>query len=137
MKLAVTGSRSWWRRGAVWIPLTRLLTRYGEVTVFNGKCPRGADPLATEWVDEYREEGASEEPFEADWERLGGYAGHERNGRMIAAEPQLLLVFANPCQKRTKWCPKGEHPSHGTANCVDQARDAGIPVKFSPYGMSW
>lgn len=137
LRVIVTGSRDWRGTASVWVPLTRLLERHGQVTVLNGKCPRGADELASRWVDEYRNEGASEIPFEADWDRHPGQAGFIRNGKMVAAGAHQVLAWANPCSRRRPWCPPGRHPSHGTADCVAKARAAGIPVYFCPQGMSW
>lgn len=136
-RVLITGSRNWRGRAAVWVPLDRLLKHYGQILVIHGDCPSGADLLAREWAEEYEGEGAFQRRFPADWDGAGRGAGYVRNGEMVRFGADLALVFAKPCRKRTRWCPPGEHPSHGTADCVKQARKSKISVKFCPYGMSW
>lgn len=135
--IAVTGSRDWWDRRSVWTPLDHLRSRYDHLVVFNGKAPKGLDCLVSEWTAMREGQGVFEVPFPADWDQHGWQAGFLRNGDMIKAGPDRLLAWAKPCRKPKRSCPPGPHPSHGTADCVQQARDAAIPVSFCPTGMNW
>ena len=135
-RVIITGSRDWKGIASVWEPLDRLLSSKGRVLVIHGQCPTGADFLAAEWVDEYKNEGASEKAHPADWTQ-GKQAGPDRNAVMVNEGADMVLAFANPCRKRKPWCPSGQHPSHGTADCVKRARAAGIPVYFCPRGQKW
>lgn len=144
MKLAVTGSRDWWGRASVWTPLDRIRVRYDEVIIVNGKAKDGLDALVSEWTEEYANEGVAEIPLPADWNNTQNdphfvrhLAGFVRNQKIIDERPDRLLVWANPCRRRKPSCPPGVHPSHGTADCVQRARDAKIPVSFCPRGMKW
>lgn len=138
LQVLITSSRGWRKRNSIWTPLDNLLAHHGRIVVFNGKCPRGGDRIASEWVEARLSRGASEVPFYADWDKHGNRAGFIRNGDMVRARPDVVLVWANPCIKKDRrWCPPGEHPSHGTADCVEQARAAKIQVRFCPSGMSW
>ncbi|AXH66274.1 hypothetical protein SEA_SATIS_113 [Streptomyces phage Satis] len=136
-RVIVTGSRDWLEAPSVWRPLDALLQHYGRIAVVHGLCPDGADAHAETWLQ--RNAGPRVRPgrFPADWPRYKGRAGFIRNGVMVRSGADLVLAFANPCSRRRPWCPPGKHPSHGTADCVAQAREAGIPIKFSPEGMSW
>jgi hypothetical protein len=135
--IAVTGSRDWWDRRSVWTPLDRLRIRYDHLVVFNGMASQGLDHLVDEWAMGHEGDGVHQVPFPADWSRDGRRAGFLRNGQMIQAHPDRVLAWAKPCRKAKRSCPPGKHPSHGTADCVKQARDAAIPVSFCPTGMKW
>lgn len=100
--------------------LNRLREEHGPLTVIEGgdkSNPRGADRLARDWVVRRRcmatgDLGISEP---ADWPRWGGAAGPIRNQAMLDKHaPQIVLAF-----------PGGA----GTADMVDRAKRAGIPVK--------
>lgn len=140
MLIGITGSRTWSGRASVWTPLNRLRVKHGTLEnplrILNGKAKRGADLLVSEWTEEYKGEGVLEIPCPADWS-LGGQAGFIRNQQMVDRRPGFFLAWVNPCPGTKPWCPKGLHPTHGAADCVDKARDAGIPVHFHPRGMSW
>lgn len=73
----------------------------------------GADTLAKEWAEA---NGVEAVPFPVllnEWRCYGKGAGPIRNARMVAQRPDLVVAF-----------PGGA----GTADCVRQAREAGIPV---------
>lgn len=56
----------------------------------------------------------SEEPYPADWVRLGRAAGPVRNQLMIEqGKPDLVVAFPG---------------NFGTADCVRRAKAAGVPV---------
>jgi hypothetical protein len=136
-ELIGTGSRDWMDRSAVWTPVTRLLKRHGRLLIRNGKNKRGADRHLSDWAARFDDSLVLEVPYLPDWDAYGNYAGNLRNQEMVSAGAQLVMAWANPCRKNGRWCPPGEHPSHGTADCVKRARAAGIHVVFSPEGMSW
>lgn len=136
-ELIITGSRDWTDRRAVHLPLTRLLKRHGRLLIRNGKNRRGADRIVSDWSSRFLDVLVLEKPYLPDWDTHGNYAGNLRNQDMVNAGAQAVMAWANPCRKNGRWCPPGEHPSHGTADCVERARAARIPVYFSPEGMSW
>lgn len=100
-------------------------------------CKRGVDHFMHEWSEMFDDSVVLEIPHPADWDLHRKAAGFVRNQEMVDARMDALMVWANPCSKRTRWCPPGEHPSHGTADCVERARVAKVPIHFSPEGMSW
>jgi hypothetical protein len=78
--------------------------------VIHGAAP-GADVLAGRWAALRR---VPVEAFAADWGRLGPAAGPVRNARMLVeGRPDIVVAF-----------PGGR----GTANMVEQARAASVPV---------
>jgi hypothetical protein len=135
--LGVTGSRGWTRRSSVWVPLTRMLRHHRRLIVRNGKARRGADRHVSDWAERFPDHLVLEDPHPADWGRHGNQAGFLRNQEMVDAGMDALMAWALPCEKKAPWCPPGEHPTHGTFDCVEKARAAGIPIHFSPEGMSW
>lgn len=79
--------------------------------VLNGGA-EGADRWAREWASERYVTCTT---VEADWKTHGRAAGPIRNRAMLGFRPDLVLAF-----------PGGR----GTANMVDEARKAGVPVKI-------
>lgn len=136
-RLGVSGSRSWTRRSAVWVPLGRMLQHHRRLVIRNGKCRRGADKLVSEWTERFPDHLVLEDPHPANWHAFGNQAGFLRNKRMVNTGLDALMVWANPCRDNSFWCPPGEHPTHGTADCVKAARAAKVTIHFSPEGMSW
>jgi hypothetical protein len=136
-RVIVTGSRDWRRPSSVRNALNALLGYHGSILLTHGLCPTGADDDAETWFQENVAPNVRRKVFPANWKLHGSRAGFIRNEVMILSGADLVLAFANPCPARKPWCPPGLHPSHGTADCVKQARQAGIQVKFSPEGMSW
>jgi hypothetical protein len=137
LTIIVTGSRDWWHQPSVHQPLNGFLQKYDRLLIRNGLAKRGLDDLVHRWTEDHLDQGAVEDPYKADWDRFGNRAGHIRNQRMVDEGADMVLAWANPCRRNGPWCPPGRHPSHGTADCVRRARDAGIPVHFCPRGMSW
>jgi len=83
----------------------------GAPNVIIEGCARGADSLAedfgTRWL-------IPVEHFPADWDRHGKAAGPIRNRQMLdEGKPDLVIAF-----------PGGR----GTANMIEQAERAGVPV---------
>jgi hypothetical protein len=79
--------------------------------LIHGAAP-GADTLAGEWAEA---KGIPVSPFPANWKVLGRAAGPIRNKQMLDdGRPNLVIAM-----------PGGR----GTANMVNQAKAAGLPVK--------
>lgn len=135
-RLGITGSRDWTSRSSVWVPMNRMLRHHRRLVVRNGKAKKGADRLVSDWTVRFPDHLVLEDPHPADWS-LGNHAGFLRNQEMVDAGMDALMVWANPCRKNGPWCPPGVHPSHGTADCVEKARAAGVTILFSSEGMSW
>jgi len=115
MRVIVTGGRDYKDRTRVCAELNASSVTHLMV----GDCPTGADHFAREWWESGEAERmahrrVTRQVFEAFWTAQGRAAGPIRNGRMVAAGADLVLAF-----------PGGR----GTADCVRQARAAGIPVK--------
>lgn len=132
MRVIVTGSRHWEDRQAVYDALNAVYRTYGPFVLVHGACSTGADAIAHEWYTlASRLVPVTEDPFKvtkAAWEARGPKAGPERNDRMVKAGGRLLVAFLEPCSKANCDKPK-PHDSHGTAGCVELAREAGIEIK--------
>ena len=120
MRVLVTASRKMADRDVVWDALDHLYTQWlkrrrpGErFVVMHGGAP-GGDSIADAWTRQGHPHVVPDK-VEADWELLGLFAGPERNGRMVAKGPDVVLAF-----------PRGI--AKGTRDCMKQARAAGIPV---------
>lgn len=138
MRVIVTGSRAWKDKNRIWRSLD-LMAANGPLTVVHGDCPDGADAMAAEWCRYalaiscgvgIRSYLVTEEPYPAKWKTYGKAAGHIRNGEMVALGADVVLAFCAWCDNIM--CPRhdieGDHMTHGTENCVRQARAAGIEV---------
>lgn len=122
MRVIVTGARKLKDKKLVFKELDLLyrLWFYGKepgerFIVVHGNNPNGADAFADEWARSGKLY-VEVEPVDAHWELLGGHAGAERNGRMVARGADVCLAF-----------PRGK--STGTRDCMQQAHDAGIVVR--------
>lgn len=101
--------------------------RLGPIEVLYHGAADGADSWAALWAET---RGVQAIPFPADWQRLGRGAGPIRNGWMLRGEhpihgqlPPADLVVAH-------------EGGDGTADMVQQARDAGVPV-LDLRGQRW
>lgn len=96
--------------------------------VAHGACPEGADKFAHAWCVFHPT--AREVTFPADWKTHRRAAGFVRNREMVLSGADLVVAFCDWCDKIE--CPRhdteGDHMSHGTENCVKEARGAGIEV---------
>lgn len=118
LPILVTGSRKWPLPEVVedalletWHDATQT---YGTgIHVIHGACPTGADAHAAAWT---RANNIRACPFEADWLSEGRAAGPLRNQRMVDQRPVLCLAFFTDT-------------SVGTADCVNRALEACIPVR--------
>ena len=111
MKVLVCGDRNFNDEAMLWT----ILDRHGDITeIIEGEA-RGADTLARI----YGEENDIEvKKFPADWETYGKAAGPIRNKQMLdEGKPDLVIAFL-------------AENSKGTANMIEQATKAGIPVEI-------
>lgn len=129
-RVLVTGSRDWLDHNTVGAALACILAQQIDagrsMTVVHGDCPTGADRLASIWVGHMQiwlgRGPIAEEPYPADWNRYGNYAGPKRNEEMVKLGAAVCLAFPMPRSK-------------GTRNCIRLAEAAGIPVReFKPGG---
>lgn len=121
MRVLITGSRNWGDWNTIAEELSNLPA--GSNTLISGACPTGADRMA-EQVAEIL--GWQIERHPADWKTHGKRAGFLRNAEMVASGADLCLAFIQPCNKIS--CPDGPapHDSHGAAQTVKLATEAGI-----------
>ena len=93
--------------------------------VVSGGCPTGLDRMAENVARQWR---WPVEVHPADWGQ-GKAAGFRRNAMMVSLGADLCLAFAMPCTVTS--CRKpGQHGTHGTRDCADRAKAAGIPVRW-------
>ncbi len=118
IRILVTGSRGWTHTASIYAVLDELYTPDG-VTVVDGKCPTGADNIASNWVRIRAAQGwnVTEEGHPAEWGRYGRRrAGFIRNDVMVARGADYCPAF---------WCP----PSPGTEHCFTAADRMGIRTR--------
>lgn len=120
-RILVTGWRNWPREASYVIHQTlfdavRADPFFGRhVIVVDGECPYGgADLFAHEWAMAHPTRCTSER-HPARWSTLGKAAGMARNQLMVDLGADICLGFPGP-------------NSRGTAHCMQQARQAEIPV---------
>lgn len=118
MKLLVCGGRDFADREFVFSCLDRVDRKRRVMLLVHGGAT-GADALADEWA---AARGVARLPFPVpreEWRALGPKAGPMRNARMLAiAAPDGVVAF-----------PGGA----GTADMVERAHRAGVPVWVPPY----
>lgn len=108
MRILVTGGRDFNGREALFAVLDRLHGESPITMVIHGGA-RGADAIAGEWA---RTNAVSENVFKPDWSK-GKFAGLQRNGDMLAEQPDLVVA-----------APGGK----GTADMVAKARKKGFKI---------
>lgn len=111
MRVLVCGGRDYrdWRALSMTLDAFHTIL---PITVLIHGGARGADSLAGEWA---LRRGVDVVVYRADWAGLGRSAGMVRNRRMLVdGKPDRVVAF-----------PGGR----GTANMVQLARDAGVPVQ--------
>ena len=110
--ILVTGGRTYADADQVAEVLSTIMARAGTMRILTGGAT-GADRLAAEWARS-KMVAVVEFPVSlGEWRAHGLAAGPIRNARMVAMRPDVVVAF-----------PGGA----GTADCVRQARAAGIPV---------
>ena len=109
MKVLVTGGRDFndWR--CVRDTLDEIVDNEPIDLIVHGGAT-GADSLAARWAMNTH---TPQQVFKAQWATFGPAAGPVRNGQMVATKPDLVVAF-----------PGGR----GTADCVRQAKAAGLKV---------
>lgn len=112
MRVLLTGSRTWKKRAPIEAMMLGLSVVYPKVHFILGDAPNGLDKFAREICKDH---GLSHVVHEAHWDKLGKSAGHERNGRMVKDRPDVAFAF------------RMDGVSRGTDDCIEQARQAGIP----------
>lgn len=122
-KVIISGSRDYSRSIVVNAFLDGLYEKYGdELYIIEGGA-RGADKLARDWVrekfgDQYHKHHWR---VDADWQKLGAYAGHARNKTMLEeGEPNIVFGFKDDFNHKMD---KG-----GTENMLKIAAEAGVPT---------
>ncbi len=121
MIVVVTGGRDFKDQAMVEGELAKLyFATRGPFEVWHGGCRTGADYFASLSARAHQEpHGWREKAFVADWDADGRAAGPIRNGRMVREaafySDSVCLAF---------WDGK----SRGTADCMRQARHAGLIV---------
>lgn len=116
MFVVVTGGRDFYEWRKLWRELHKLR---GEIDVLLVGDADGADAAARHWAHAHK---VNHLTAYADWDAYGPPAGPRRNGalisyaRALAPSDSHIVVIAAPGGK-------------GTADCVRQARAAGLYVK--------
>jgi hypothetical protein len=135
VRILVTGSRDWTDARTLERALdgaVRGLPADELVILVHGGNPHGADALAHA---EGLERGWVIEVHEALWTVYNLAAGAVRNQEMVNTKPDVCVAFIRPCRRagackdangRAKPKP---HDSHGTADCIERAKAAGIDVR--------
>ena len=111
MRVLVCGGRDYWDKDKVF----SVLREIKPTAIIEGGCG-GADHLAYKyWLTKCDLDKVKWLRFTAEWDRYGRSAGPRRNDRMLKeGKPDLIVAF-----------PGGR----GTADMVERARKAGVPVR--------
>ena len=131
MIVVVTGSRTLQNATEVMRELAAIHRAHGISTLISGHCGQGPDLYAEDFATM---NGIQQILMPAPWRSPRGVlSGFDRNERMLNLALMLtkqrpqLLAFATRC---TLFPPKCEntkiHMTHGTRNCVLQARELGL-----------
>ena len=111
MRLLVTGSRDWKKKGIVKrVLISEASSLKKPITLVSGACPSGADKFAEEVAALY---GWEVERHPADWDRYGKRAGPVRNREMVDLGADVCVAFIL-------------NGSRGAASTADLAEKAGI-----------
>lgn len=112
MKVLVCGGRKYSDVDKVCDTLYEI-HRNTPITLLIHGAARGADSIA-DWWARFTDNNVLIKACPADWGQYGLRAGYVRNTYMASLKPDLVVAF-----------PGGK----GTANMVDIAKKAGIPVR--------
>lgn len=137
-RVLVTGSRDWTDLEAIRTAIMNACTfaamedpELTEFVVVHGDCPTGADALAQQVVDWWKEWGAKVEAerHPADWDGWGKAAGFRRNTEMAMSAPGICLAFLNPCSSPR--CKRTDaHRSHGGTHCAGEAEKRDVRTVY-------
>lgn len=117
LRVLVCGGRNYMDREHVFAVLDALWKEIEFVHIIQGGA-YGADLMAKEWALANPNKVVHTQ-YGANWKLHGPGAGPIRNRRMLyEGKPDVVVAF--PSQ------------GNGTANMIDQARKAGIPVRIIP-----
>lgn len=116
MRVLVTGSRTWEDADTIADALMRVYKERGPFTLVSGACPRGADRIAEQIVEDWGISGMDIERHPAEWDRLGKAAGFIRNAEMVHSGVDLCLAFIR-------------NHSSGASHCAGVASRHGVPVR--------
>lgn len=108
MKIAFTGGRNYGDVALVWQVLRGLTS--DPTVIFHVGDANGADAIVRDFGHRHYK------VFVADWDQYGKAAGPIRNGQLLEGV-DMLVAFAGGI---------------GTADCVRQAKERGIPVMQVP-----
>lgn len=131
MIIGVTGSRTWRSREIIAKALDEALADFGNPAHLNVVIEGGAAGADAICRIEATSRGWHVATMRAIWGFYGQYrAGHIRNDAMtyLGMHADAWLAFANPCEKKDCMIPE-PHDSHGTSQCIQSARKAGIEVR--------
>lgn len=93
-----------------------LWTHHGRRVRLAHGAARGGDQLAEEQIARYRWQPGRYPVSRREWATVGGWAGHQRNARMLEAEqPDLVIALIH-------------RRSRGATGCRDNALARGIPT---------
>lgn len=119
----VCGDRKYSRAMMVNAWLDGLYATYGDELKIIAGGAKGVDQLAEDWVKAkwHHQSPRHYWRVDADWAKLGAYAGHARNKVMLnEGQPDLVLAFKDDFN----WnLDKG-----GTENMVKIAKEADVPT---------
>ena len=117
-RVLITGSRDWTDHIAIHEALAVVCSeRTGRLVIVHGACPRGADAIASRWVDNFGDQYRSvEERHPANWQINGKRAGFIRNAHMVNLGADICLAFIR-------------NGSRGATHTADLAEKAGIPTR--------
>lgn len=119
MIILVCGDRHWKDREMIEREITAVQSEFDvdndEVVIVEGEA-NGADKMARQYAVQV---GIPVHPYPAQWSRFGRSAGPIRNQWMLDEEhPDLVLAFHDDLAN-----------SSGTADMIEKAEKAGIPVR--------
>ncbi len=109
-RVAFTGGAECNDVDRIWSALDRVRAKHGDMVLFHGGSPKGAELIASKWADTRH---VPQVVFKPDWAKHKNAAPFKRNDKMLEAMPTGVVVF----------------PGNGVSgNLADKARKLGIPV---------
>lgn len=136
-RVLVTGSRYWEDQAPIYRALyyQRLIAGERPMVVVHGAAT-GADSIAHRWAQTFYPGSVTPEPHPADWDHCRPQCRHKPRRR---ADGKLYCPVAGFCRNQNMVdlgadvCLAFPFPdSHGTADCAQRARAAGILVEEHP-----